>query len=88
MVPPSLSSCQYFVSFIDDYSRKTWIYFLRTKDEAFQKFVEWKILIENQTGKKINRLKTGNGLEFCNNEFDKYCAKNGISRHHTIRGTP
>ena len=87
-VPPLLFSCQYFVSFVDDYSRKTWIYFLRTKDEAFQKFVEWKILIENQTGKKIRRLRTDNGLEFCNNEFDKYCAENGISKHHTVRGIP
>lgn len=39
-VPLSLGKCQYFVSFTDDWSRKVWVYFLRTKDEAFQRFVE------------------------------------------------
>lgn len=73
---------------IDDYSRKLWIYFLKTKNEAFNKFVEWKTLIENQTGNKIKRLRTDNGLEFCNQEFDNYCAKSGISRHRTCTYTP
>lgn len=45
-VPRSLGNCQYFVSFIDDWSRKVWIYFLKTKDEAFQTFVEWKKMVE------------------------------------------
>ncbi|CAL9233575.1 unnamed protein product [Arabidopsis halleri] len=34
-VTPSLSRCQYYISFVDDFSRKVWVYFLRTKDEAF-----------------------------------------------------
>ena len=37
----------YYVSFIDDYSHKTWIYFLKSKDEVFNKFKEFKALIEN-----------------------------------------
>ena len=44
-VPMSLGSCQYFVSFTDDWSRKVWVYFLKTKDEAFQRFVEWKKMV-------------------------------------------
>lgn len=39
-VPLSLSKSQYFISLIDDYSRKVWIYFLKTNSEAFDKFVE------------------------------------------------
>lgn len=46
-VTPSLSGCKYFLTFIDDYSRRVWIYFLKTKDEVFQKFEEWKTLVEN-----------------------------------------
>ena len=40
----------YFVTFIDDYSRKTWIYFLKTKesDEVLDRFKEFKALVENQ----------------------------------------
>ena len=43
----------YYVSFIDDFSRKTWIYFMKNKDEVFSKFNEFKALIENHTEKKI-----------------------------------
>lgn len=54
----------------------------------FEKFKEWKSLVENQTGKKIKKLKTDNGLEFCNQQFGSYCANEGISRHRTVRLTP
>jgi hypothetical protein len=49
----SITGSMYYVSFIDDFSRKTWIYFLKTKDEVFSRFQEFKALVENQTGKKI-----------------------------------
>lgn len=62
--PERLGGCKYFVSFIDDYSKKVWVYFLRTKDEAFERFKEWKIEVENQTGNKLKCLRTDNGLEF------------------------
>ena len=39
---PSLGKSVYYVSFIDDYSRNTWIYFLRKKSEVFDKFKEFK----------------------------------------------
>nr|GEV29833.1 retrovirus-related Pol polyprotein from transposon TNT 1-94 [Tanacetum cinerariifolium] len=42
----------YFVTFIDDYSRKVWVYFLKTKDEVFGNFKEWKTMVEKQT---VNR---------------------------------
>ena len=45
---------RYYVSFIDDFSSKTWIYFMKIKDELFSKFKEFKALIENHTEKKIN----------------------------------
>jgi hypothetical protein len=46
---PSLGKFVYYVSFIDDFSRNTWIYFLRNKSEVFDKFKEFKALVENQT---------------------------------------
>ena len=56
--PPSQCGCcvqqnVYYVSFIDDYSRKTWIYFLKGKNEVFSKFKEFKALVENLSEKKI-----------------------------------
>jgi hypothetical protein len=44
---PSLGKYVYYVSFIDDFSRNTWIYFLRKKSEVFDKFKEFKALVEN-----------------------------------------
>ncbi|KAL1223475.1 Retrovirus-related Pol polyprotein from transposon TNT 1-94 [Cardamine amara subsp. amara] len=66
----SLGGHRYFVSVIDDYSRKTWVIMLKHKSEAFKNFREWKTLVENQTGKKIKRLRTDNYLEFCSSEFN------------------
>lgn len=54
MSTPSLGGLLYYVTFIDDYSRKTWIYFLKLKEsnEFLQKFKDFKALVENQTRKK------------------------------------
>ena len=49
MSSSSLSGYVYYVSFINDFSRKTWIYFMKNKDEVFSKFKEFKALIENHT---------------------------------------
>jgi hypothetical protein len=51
-----LSGHEHYLTFIDDYSRKTWIYFLKTKSKAFKRFQEFKALMENQSGKKIKVL--------------------------------
>ncbi|GJU39486.1 retrovirus-related pol polyprotein from transposon TNT 1-94 [Tanacetum coccineum] len=55
----------------------------RQKNEAFSKFKEWKQLVENQTGRKLKKLRTDNGLEFCNQEFNNLCKESGIARHLT-----
>ena len=64
MYENSLSGYAYYVSFIDDFSRKTWIYFMKNKDEVFSKFKEFKALIKNDTEKKIKTIRSDNGGEF------------------------
>ena len=44
MPTTSLNGYVYYITFVDDYSRKTWIYFLKGKDEVFSKFKEYKSL--------------------------------------------
>ncbi|GKA76891.1 retrovirus-related pol polyprotein from transposon TNT 1-94 [Tanacetum coccineum] len=85
---PSLGDARYFLSIIDDFLRMTWVFMMKHKSEAFEKFKHWKILIENQTGRKIKRLCTDNGLEFCLREFNDFCRDEGIARHYTVRYTP
>ncbi|KAH9671238.1 Integrase catalytic domain-containing protein [Citrus sinensis] len=84
----SLRGNSYFLSIIDDFSKRVWVYVLKHKDQVFEKFKEWKSLVENQTGRKMKKLRTDNGLEFCNQRFDSYCAHEGIARHKTVRMTP
>ena len=64
MTATSLSGYVYYVSFIDDYSRKTWIYILKGKNQVFSKFKEFKALIENLSEKKIKIFIPNNGGEF------------------------
>jgi hypothetical protein len=85
---PSLGKYFYYVSFIDDFSRNTWIYFLKNKFEVFDKFKEFKTLLENQTEKKIKVLGRDNGREFCENEFEEFCEKCGIATKNNTPYTP
>nr|GEV54223.1 retrovirus-related Pol polyprotein from transposon TNT 1-94 [Tanacetum cinerariifolium] len=55
----------------------------RFKHKSFRKFKEWKQLVENQTGRTVKKLRTYNGLEFCNREFKQLCIEYGIARHLT-----
>ena len=52
-----LSGYVYYASFIDDYYGNTWIYFLKNKDEVFERFKEFKALVENLSEKKIKILR-------------------------------
>jgi transposase InsO family protein len=76
----SVIGSMYYVSFVDDFSRKTWIYFLKAKDEVLSRFKEFKSLIENQKGKKIKVLRSNNGGEYTSKEFEGFCKEAGIKR--------
>jgi hypothetical protein len=80
---PSLEKSMYYVSFIYDFSRNTWIYFLMKKSEVFDMFKELKALVENQTTKIIKVLRTYNDGELCGNEFEEFCKKFSIERKKT-----
>jgi hypothetical protein len=60
----------YYISFIDELLRNTWIYFLKNKYEVFDRFKEFKALVENQTERRIKVLRTDNGREFYGNKFE------------------
>jgi len=49
---PSHSGARYFLSIVDDFSRKLWIYIQKTKDEAFDNFKSWKTLVESKQAKR------------------------------------
>ena len=84
----SLGGKHYFVTFVDDFSRRVWVYTMKSKDEVFETFLVWKKMVENQTGRKIKVLRSENGTEYRNDQFSIFCKKEGISRHFTVRDTP
>lgn len=56
---------------------------LKSKSEVFNAFMEFKALVENQTGRKIKCLQSDNGKEYVNREFDDFLKKEGIKRRLT-----
>ena len=57
----SLGGSLYFVTFIDDHSRKLWAYTLKSKDQVLEVFKQFQALVERQTGKKLRCIRTDNG---------------------------
>ena len=74
------------MKFIDDYSRKVWVYLLKRKVDVFNTFKQ--ALVENNTNISIKCLRTDNGGEFTSVEFENYCKEAGIERHKAKVYTP
>ncbi len=88
MKTTSRGGAQYFVTFINEFSRKTHVYLLRAKGEVFDKFKKYKALVENQTSKKIKTLRSDNGGEFVSKKFDNFLHECGIQRQTSAPYTP
>lgn len=88
METKSIGQAKYFLLFIDDASRMTYVYFLKEKNQVFQHFKEFRVLVENQTGNKIKVLRTDNGGEFCSREMENYLKQTGIIHQKTNPHTP
>ena len=61
---------------------------MQKKDETFPKFVGFKALVEKETDKKVNALRSENGGEYVSNEFTYFCAKEGVRRELTTPHNP
>ena len=73
----SHSGGQYFVTFIDNHSRKLWAYILKTKDQVLSVFKELHARVERETGRKLKAVRADNGGEY-RGKFEKYCESKGI----------
>jgi len=56
----SKGGAEYFVTFINGFSRKIWVYFMKNKSEVFEKFKEWKAYVEKSTGRFVKYLRSDN----------------------------
>ena len=84
----SLGGSHYYVTFIDDSTRKVWVYFFKNKSDVFATFKKWKAEVENQTGLSVKSLRTDNDGEYESQEFKEFCAEKGIRMIRTVPGRP
>ena len=83
-----LGGYHYYVNFINDATRKTWVYCIQHKFHVFVTFKKWIALVENETGKRLKCLRYDNGGEYCRKEFENFCSYYGIRRVKKVPGTP
>jgi len=74
----SRGGTQYFVTFMDDFSRKTHVYLLNAKGKVFDKCMAYKALVENQIDMKIKTLRSNSGGELVSKKFGNFLHECGI----------
>ncbi|GJX52641.1 retrovirus-related pol polyprotein from transposon TNT 1-94 [Tanacetum coccineum] len=84
----SINEKKYILMIVDDYSRYTWVYFLRTKDEALYMIIDFVNQVQRNLKAQILTIRTGNGTEFKNKKLQTFYAKLGIVHKTLIARTP
>jgi len=84
----SLGGKKYTYVIVDDYSRYTWVFFLKHKDETFEKFSNFCANVQNEKESSIIRVRSDHGGEFENSEFDSYCKAHGIKHEFSFPQAP
>ena len=85
---PSVGGSLYFVTFIDDHSNFTWVFMLKQKSAVSGVFLEWLIMVETLSEKRLKEFRSDNGGEYVSNYFSEICKERGISVQPTIPYTP
>ncbi|GJR57687.1 putative RNA-directed DNA polymerase [Tanacetum coccineum] len=84
----SLMHKKYCLVVTDDYSRFSWVFFLKTKDETSEILKNFIKEIENLVDKKVKIIRSDNGTEFKNKVMDEFCREKGIKREYSVARTP
>ena len=74
----SHTNIKYFVTFIDDHSRFTWVYLLHSKSKAFDDFQKFMAYVDNQFSTRIKVFRSDSGGEYMSHQFQTYLQKHGI----------
>ncbi|MCO5579721.1 hypothetical protein L7F22_033581 [Adiantum nelumboides] len=88
MRTPSVGNSLYFVTFIDDFSRFCWVYPLKAKSDVVAIFQHYVSMVENETGCKVQTLRTDRGGEYMSGAFKDFLGKKGIKHQCTMPYTP
>lgn len=74
----SMGGKKYFVTWIDDCTRKPWVYSIAKKSDVFATFKEWHVMVERESGHKVKWIQVDNGGEYIDGEFLEYLKVHGI----------
>lgn len=84
----TLGGSRWFVTFIDDCTRMTWLCLMKSKSEVNSIFQKFHTRIETQYNRKIQIIHSDNGGEYHSTEFQHYLETQGIIHHTTCPTTP
>ncbi|GJY31267.1 retrovirus-related pol polyprotein from transposon TNT 1-94 [Tanacetum coccineum] len=84
----SVNGKKYILVIVDDYSRFTWVKFLRSKDEAPDFIIKFLKMIQVRLKVPVRRIRTDNGTEFVNQTLREYYEKIGISHETSVARSP
>lgn len=76
--PEGLNGEKYFVAFTDDFTRKSWVFTMKRKNEMAAKFKLFVEMVNNNGVEKVQTLLSDNGGEYIDDEVRKFCEEKGI----------
>lgn len=82
----SIGGNRYFLSLIDQLTRKSWIFCLKTRSEIYQKFSVWSAQIKLETGNEAAVFRSDNAREY--RKFEDAVRSQGIKMEYTTAYTP
>ncbi|GJZ07319.1 retrovirus-related pol polyprotein from transposon TNT 1-94 [Tanacetum coccineum] len=88
VTPRSINHEKYTLVIVDEYSRYTWVYFLKKKSQVPETVMSFIKRVENQNDIKVKQLRTDNGTEFRNSILVNFCAEKGIFQNFSSPYTP
>ncbi|GKC10256.1 retrovirus-related pol polyprotein from transposon TNT 1-94 [Tanacetum coccineum] len=86
--PMSINHEKYTLVIVDEYSRYTWVYFLKKKSQAAEMIMSFVRMVKNQNDVKVKQIRTDNGTEFRNTKLESFCDEKGISQNFSSPYTP
>ncbi|GKD55602.1 retrovirus-related pol polyprotein from transposon TNT 1-94, partial [Tanacetum coccineum] len=84
----SINHKKYTLVIVDEYSRYTWVHFLRKKSQVHEVIMSFIRMVENQNDVKVKQIRIDNEIEFRNHELKSFCDEKGISQNFSSPYTP
>jgi transposase InsO family protein len=84
----SMGGKWYVLIIVDDYSRYSWVFFFKSKDEVFEHFQGLALRLNNEHHNYLKVIHSDNGTQFRNASFDEFCLEHGIDQQFSAPHIP